>query len=86
MNVVSNEELARYFERLMGTIEALGAKMTATGSGDIAEYFTREEAAQYLRLSVRTFDKFVSEGKIQRSKVTHHKDKRRESRQAIKQR
>ena len=69
MEVVTPRELAEFFERLTASIEALGAKVTAQGCGEIAEYFTREEAAQYLRLSTRTFDKLVSDGAIRRAKL-----------------
>ncbi len=69
MEIVTAAELAEYFERLTGTIEDLGMRLnTLSGTAPQQEYFTRDEAADYLRISLRQLDSLSYEGKIKRAK------------------
>ena len=59
MQLVTAAELAEYFDRLTGSIDALGGRLSfLEGTGRLQEYFTREEAAEYLRISVAKLDGF----------------------------
>lgn len=69
MEVVSNQELAEYFERLTGTIEGLGAKLAPPGNGSAQEYFSREEAAEYLRMGTTKLDAHTKAWDIRRAKL-----------------
>ncbi len=71
MEVVSNQELAEFFERLTGTIEGLGAKLAPPGNGCAQEYFSREEAAEYLRMGTTKLDAHTKTGEIRRAKLGH---------------
>ncbi len=65
MEIVTASELAEYFERLQGSVEALGCSLRPLGEvGQGKQYLNRDAAAEYLGLSPRMISRLSSEGKL----------------------
>lgn len=71
MNVelVTREELDLIADRISASFEAVVSRMTGASPQTTRDYFTREEAAEYLRMSTRTLDTLASQGDIRRAKI-----------------
>lgn len=73
MEIVTAAELAKYFEKLTEQMERLGSRVATVVSGHgVREYFTREEAAEYLRVSPRSVDRLAASGRLLRVKFGDH--------------
>ena len=68
MEVVTNAELAEYFERLMHAVES-SAGRNGQGDGPPREYFNRREAAAYLRIGTTKLDELTKAREIGRAKM-----------------
>ena len=67
---MSEFKLAASFEYLMDAVESGFAKLAVEeGRNGRREYFTREEAARYLRMSVRKIDSLAAAGEVRRAKL-----------------
>lgn len=67
MEIVTPKELEQVIERLA---ESLTAEISRLVTGTAPqEYFTRPEAAHYLRISLRSLDSFTAAGEIRRAKL-----------------
>ena len=70
MEVVTAGELAEWFERLMSAVDGLAVQLARTvDSGKTHEYLTREEAAEYLRVSIRKLDSLARCGFVSKPKL-----------------
>ena len=69
MEVVTTAELATVLEDLKQTIEASFSKLGPPGDGAPQAYFTRVEAAEYLRMSLTKLDDLTRRGEIRRAKI-----------------
>ena len=69
MQVVTPEELADALNRITGAFEAGLAKIATQACGKQQEYFTRAEAAEYLRISHASLDRLAATGEIRRAKL-----------------
>ena len=70
MEIVTGREFAEFAERLVDELQALRADILSVVSGNTCkEYFTRAEAAEYLRMSIAKLDKLAALGRIRRAKV-----------------
>jgi len=67
MEIVTPKELEQAIDRLGETLAAQIARLVPQAAPQ--EYFTRPEAAQYLRISLRTLDTLAATGGIQRAKL-----------------
>ena len=72
VEVVTQADLDERFERLLGAVEAVGLRLSGVpGDGWVQEYFTREEAADYLRVSKRKLDSLFAKGILPHVKTCH---------------
>jgi len=70
VQLVTLAELDERFERLLGAVETVGLRLSGvSGDGRVQEYFTREEAAEYLRMSVAKLDQLAARGEVRRAKL-----------------
>lgn len=70
VEVVTLAELHERFERLLGAVETVGLRLSGVPEdGRVQEYFTREEATEYLRMSVAKLDQLAARRDVQRAKL-----------------
>lgn len=70
MEIVSNAELREFITHLGEKLEAIPRQLARILSDtDPQVYFTKQEAADYLRLSASSLDRFVSQGRLRRVKL-----------------
>lgn len=70
MEIMSNAELSALFSEMNQHLVAIrNALLEHASSDSIKAYFTREEAAEYLRMSTRNLDELSRMGDIRRAKL-----------------
>jgi len=69
MNLVTHEELGAILDRWTEALEAWRADLVRSAGGEPQQNFTREEAAAYLRMGLRTLDRYAAKGLLRRVKI-----------------
>ena len=66
MNIGTAAELA---DCLMDRIDEWGMRILKRNTVEVQDYFTRKEAAKYLRVGLRKIDELTASGKLSRAKL-----------------
>ena len=69
MQVVSHDELAEVLRQLLRSINTLPEKLSTASGGNAQEYYSREEAAEYLRMGTTKLDALTVKGHLRRAKL-----------------
>ena len=67
MEIVTPKELEQVIERLAESLTAEISRLVTVSAPQ--QYFTRPEAAHYIRVSLRSLDSFTATGEIRRAKL-----------------
>lgn len=69
MKVVTHDELAEVLRQLLQSINSLPERLKTASGENAQEYFTRDEAAEYLRMGTTKLDALTAQGQIRRAKL-----------------